>query len=201
MRILVHICCGPCGITVLQRLRAQGHELTGLFFNPNIQPLAEYMRRREGAALVAARLDIPLILADSLPEAEQYWRDPWLPESGERERPDAPPPAVQAAGEPSIAEIPPNARVKGGSGTQALCAAPLRGVGSGTQALCRAPLRLCWLRPQCLYINVIHNPPRRPTFAFYAKLFLTAGRIWHTPNNSRVAPAVGALLSFGESPP
>ena len=49
MRILVHICCGPCGITVLQRLRAQGHELAGLFFNPNIQPLAEYMRRREGA--------------------------------------------------------------------------------------------------------------------------------------------------------
>ena len=95
MRILVHICCGPCGITVLQRLRAQGHEPAGLFFNPNIQPLAEYMRRREGAALVAARLDIPLIFADALPEAEQRWRDPWLPETGEPDRrPDAPPPAV-----------------------------------------------------------------------------------------------------------
>ena len=129
MRILVHICCGPCGITVLQRLRAQGHELTGLVFNPNIQPLAEYMRRREGAALVAARLDIPLILADSLPEAEQYWRDPWLPESGESEPSFAPPPAFQAASKPTAPEVPPNARVKEGSGTQALCATPLRGAG------------------------------------------------------------------------
>ena len=122
MRILVHLCCGPCGITVLQRLREQGHELAGLFFNPNIQPLAEYMRRREGAALVAARMDIPLIFGDSLPEAEQRWRDPWLPESVERERPDAPPPAVQVADEPTVVEIPPNARVKG-------VATPLRGAG------------------------------------------------------------------------
>ena len=122
MRILVHICCGPCGITVLQRLRARGHELAGLFFNPNIQPLAEYMRRREGAALVAARLDIPLILADSLPEAEQRWRDPWLPETGEAEPPVAPSSSVQDTDTPLTTEIFPDARVKG-------AAAPLRGAG------------------------------------------------------------------------
>lgn len=97
MRILVHICCGPCGITVLRRLRDQGHELAGLFFNPNIQPLAEYMRRREGAALVAERLGIPLLLADSLPEAEQRWSDPWLPEAGEQPGADALPSAIDPA--------------------------------------------------------------------------------------------------------
>ncbi len=78
MRILVHLCCGPCGITVLQRLKKDGHDLCGLFFNPNIQPLAEYMRRREGALQVAERLDIPLLCADALPEEEQAWTDPWL---------------------------------------------------------------------------------------------------------------------------
>jgi predicted adenine nucleotide alpha hydrolase (AANH) superfamily ATPase len=78
MRILVHICCGPCGITVLQRLLDAGHELTGFFFNPNIHPLAEYVRRREGAALVAERLRVPMIFADSLPEGEQAWTDVWL---------------------------------------------------------------------------------------------------------------------------
>lgn len=73
MRVLVHICCGPCAITVLRRLMEQGHEPTGLFFNPNIHPLAEYMRRREGAAQVAQRLGIPLLFADTLPEEQQHW--------------------------------------------------------------------------------------------------------------------------------
>lgn len=97
MRILVHICCGPCAITVLQRLKDQGHDLAGLFFNPNIQPLAEYMRRREGAARVAGRLDIPLLFADALPEAEQRWTDPWLPGAGERPEERPLPPAVDPA--------------------------------------------------------------------------------------------------------
>lgn len=88
MRILVHICCGPCGITVLQRLRDQGHDLAGLFFNPNIHPLAEYLRRREGAAQVTDRLGIPLMFADVLPEAEQRWNDSWLPDAGEAPLPE-----------------------------------------------------------------------------------------------------------------
>ena len=78
MRILVHMCCGPCGITVLQRLLEAGHEPCGFFFNPNIHPLAEYMRRREGAVRVAERLGVPLILADALPEDGQQWDDAWL---------------------------------------------------------------------------------------------------------------------------
>ncbi len=74
--ILVHICCGPCAITVLQRLQDAGHELCGLFFNPNIHPLAEYLRRREGAARVAEKLGVPMIFADSLPDDEQRWSVP-----------------------------------------------------------------------------------------------------------------------------
>lgn len=76
MRVLVHLCCGPCAITVCQELSRQGLDVTGLFFNPNIQPLAEYLRRREGAARVAERLGIPLIMGDTLPLAEQVWDDP-----------------------------------------------------------------------------------------------------------------------------
>lgn len=78
MRVLVHMCCGPCSITVLQGLLDAGHAPDGLFFNPNIQPLAEYMRRREGARLVAERLGRPFTAADALPPAEQDWDDPWL---------------------------------------------------------------------------------------------------------------------------
>ena len=78
MRILVHICCGPCSITVLRSLTEAGNELCGFFFNPNIHPLAEYMRRREGAGQVAARLGVPVLYADAMPEREQVWSDPWL---------------------------------------------------------------------------------------------------------------------------
>jgi len=92
MRILVHLCCGPCGITVLQRLRSASvcrdtssdaklrrYDVGGvLFFNPNIQPLSEYMRRREGAFQAAERLGVPFIPAESLSVEEQGWDDPWL---------------------------------------------------------------------------------------------------------------------------
>lgn len=73
MRVLVHVCCGPCAISVLRWLQEAGHEPTGFFFNPNIQPLAEYMRRREGAIAVHKAEGVPLILADTLPWEEQAW--------------------------------------------------------------------------------------------------------------------------------
>ncbi len=47
MRILLHICCAPCTIYPLRIFRAEGFSLTGLFFNPNIHPYLEYVRRRE----------------------------------------------------------------------------------------------------------------------------------------------------------
>jgi predicted adenine nucleotide alpha hydrolase (AANH) superfamily ATPase len=65
MRILVHVCCGPCAVAVLRGFAASGHEPHGFFYNPNIHPLAEYMRRRQGAAQVAGRLAVPLLFADT----------------------------------------------------------------------------------------------------------------------------------------
>lgn len=54
VRILLHACCGPCAIAPLRRLLGEGHAVSLWFYNPNIHPLAEYLRRREGAKLVAA---------------------------------------------------------------------------------------------------------------------------------------------------
>jgi predicted adenine nucleotide alpha hydrolase (AANH) superfamily ATPase len=47
MKMLLHICCGPCTIYPLKELRTQGHEVTGFFYNPNIHPYQEYQRRRQ----------------------------------------------------------------------------------------------------------------------------------------------------------
>lgn len=45
----------------IRELQRQGHEVAGWFCNPNIHPLAEYLRRREGALQVAAAHGIPLL--------------------------------------------------------------------------------------------------------------------------------------------
>lgn len=66
-KILLHICCGPCAITTVEHLQNEGFEVSGLFYNPNIHGASEYLRRKEGALEVAARLNFPLYVA---PEPE-----------------------------------------------------------------------------------------------------------------------------------
>ena len=45
--LLLHVCCGPCAIMPITRLQDEGYVVTAWFMNPNVQPLAEYLRRRE----------------------------------------------------------------------------------------------------------------------------------------------------------
>jgi len=75
--ILLHACCGPCSIMSVQRLRDLGLAPTLFFYNPNIHPLSEYLRRREGLLAVAARLDVPVIVADEGDPAAAH-PGPWL---------------------------------------------------------------------------------------------------------------------------
>lgn len=53
MDILLHICCGPCLIYPYQRLKAQGFEIQGFYYNPNIYPEAEFFRRAEGVKILS----------------------------------------------------------------------------------------------------------------------------------------------------
>lgn len=69
MRILLHVCCGPCAIMPIRKLQNAGHDVAGWFYNPNIHPLAEYLRRRQGAAQVAASHGIPLNFPEHAPNA------------------------------------------------------------------------------------------------------------------------------------
>jgi predicted adenine nucleotide alpha hydrolase (AANH) superfamily ATPase len=45
MKILLHICCAPCAIYPIKKLTTDGHEVTGLWYNPNIHPYTEYKNR------------------------------------------------------------------------------------------------------------------------------------------------------------
>ena len=47
MRVLLHICCGPCAVYSVQKLKELGHDVKGFFYNPNIHPVSEYKNRRQ----------------------------------------------------------------------------------------------------------------------------------------------------------
>jgi predicted adenine nucleotide alpha hydrolase (AANH) superfamily ATPase len=59
-KILVHICCAPDALFVAGLLR-ESHDVTGFFYNPNIQPREEYDLRLAETRRVAGRLGFPLV--------------------------------------------------------------------------------------------------------------------------------------------
>jgi epoxyqueuosine reductase len=50
MKVLMHMCCGPCSIYPLKALLQEKHEVQGFFYNPNIHPYTEFKRRRDTVA-------------------------------------------------------------------------------------------------------------------------------------------------------
>jgi predicted adenine nucleotide alpha hydrolase (AANH) superfamily ATPase len=84
-RILVHACCASCSSYVLEYLQ-QEYDVTAYYYNPNIQPAAEYLLRLGELRTVCGRLEIPLIEG---PEESGEWNTaiaPYahLPEKSER---------------------------------------------------------------------------------------------------------------------
>lgn len=61
--ILVHICCAPDALYVIDLL-SDNFEVTGYFYNPNIQPHSEYKLRLEETQRVARLLQFDLIVGN-----------------------------------------------------------------------------------------------------------------------------------------
>ncbi len=61
MKLLLHCCCGPCSLLVAEHFRAQGEKVTGWFFNPNIHPEEERLRRESTLAEAAQASKIRLL--------------------------------------------------------------------------------------------------------------------------------------------
>lgn len=67
----MHICCGPCTIYPLRTLRAEGVEVEGHFFNPNIHPYTEFSRRLQTLETYAKTVLLPVHLDRSY-DLEQF---------------------------------------------------------------------------------------------------------------------------------
>jgi predicted adenine nucleotide alpha hydrolase (AANH) superfamily ATPase len=55
----------------VQMLRAEGFSVTGIFYNPNIHPMKEYLLRRSALQEAAERLKLPMLWPDA---DEPPWR-------------------------------------------------------------------------------------------------------------------------------
>ncbi|MDD5091151.1 MAG: epoxyqueuosine reductase QueH [Candidatus Wallbacteria bacterium] len=63
-KILVHICCLPCFLHPCEILCRDGFEITGIFFNPNIQPENEFDRRRDEVVRFFSQKGMELVSID-----------------------------------------------------------------------------------------------------------------------------------------
>lgn len=62
-KFLLHTCCAPCSIAVIEELKSQ-FEVTVFFYNPNIHPQAEYLKRKEQVIKVCTEWGIKMVDAD-----------------------------------------------------------------------------------------------------------------------------------------
>ena len=74
MRLLLHICCGPCACATISWWRQKDAHVVGFSYNPNIHPLLEYRRRLTGAREVAQIHGVELV------EDQAYDPETWFAE-------------------------------------------------------------------------------------------------------------------------
>ena len=61
MKLLLHMCCGPCSCYPVKHLREQGIEPVGYFFNPNIHPYKEWKHRLDTAKDFAEKVGMEIV--------------------------------------------------------------------------------------------------------------------------------------------
>lgn len=63
LNFLLHVCCAPCSVVVIDELRCQ-FNLTVFFYNPNIFPEEEYLKRKKYVVQICEEWKIPMIDMD-----------------------------------------------------------------------------------------------------------------------------------------
>jgi predicted adenine nucleotide alpha hydrolase (AANH) superfamily ATPase len=61
MKILLHICCAPCGIMPVKHLRELGWSVMGFFYRHNIHPFTECLKREQTLTDYSDAIDLQVI--------------------------------------------------------------------------------------------------------------------------------------------
>ncbi len=62
MKLLLHVCCGPCTFYPAYVLCQEGISFTSFFYNPNIHPFKEFRKRLKGIEETSKHLELDLIV-------------------------------------------------------------------------------------------------------------------------------------------
>lgn len=74
MKLLLHICCAPCAVAIVEKFNNTSDTLLGgFFYNPNIHPEEEYKKRKDALAIMSGEYNLPVIYKDS--DMLEYWRN------------------------------------------------------------------------------------------------------------------------------
>ncbi|GAB6057179.1 epoxyqueuosine reductase QueH [Desulfonatronum parangueonense] len=73
-KLLLHICCGPCALIPVRELRSEGLDPDGLFYNPNIHGVSEYLQRRETLQQAARRLNLRITCLDDEYDPRRFFQ-------------------------------------------------------------------------------------------------------------------------------
>ena len=86
MKVLLHICCAVCAGSCVERLRESGHAVSGYFYNPNVYPRKEYVKRLQAVKKMSVYQDLPLLVGEYNPQIWQERVKGWEnePEGGRR---------------------------------------------------------------------------------------------------------------------
>ena len=79
MKLLLHICCGPCLVYPVKDLRTDDVDVVGYFYNPNIHPFTEFERRVDALEQTCDALNVEVLYDETA-----YGLDTWLRAVGER---------------------------------------------------------------------------------------------------------------------
>ncbi|MCX7921672.1 MAG: epoxyqueuosine reductase QueH [Clostridia bacterium] len=80
MKLLLHMCCAPCSVYPVSALQEENIEIEGLFYNPNIHPMEEYIRRKENVKKFSQDKGIPVEYID------EYKQETWEKFGGAEEQ-------------------------------------------------------------------------------------------------------------------
>ncbi len=69
--LLLHTCCAPCSSSVITRL-SQYFDITVFYYNPNIEPLEEYLHRKEEQKRFLKELNLNIKFQDCDYENEKF---------------------------------------------------------------------------------------------------------------------------------
>ena len=65
MKLFLHMCCAPCSIMCVEKLREKDIDITGFWYNPNIHPYIEYKSRRNAVIEYSKIVNLDVIYKEN----------------------------------------------------------------------------------------------------------------------------------------